>query len=174
VKRIGEILIENGSLTQDQLGEALDRQKKTPGKLLGKVLIELGFVTEEDIVVALATQFNVPYLPIGNYTLNEAASELFPKELIQKYLCIPLDRIGNLLTVVMADPTNEQAIQEIEAATKCKVQAFVATTTEITTTIQQHFHIDISSAPEIGQGLSHSPARSSSERKAEGQSPQKS
>lgn len=159
-KRIGEILIENGTLNQDQLEAALKHQKQEPEKLLGKVLIELGYVTEEDIVVALATQFNVPYLPIGNFTLNETISSLIPKELIQKYICVPVDQIGNLLTVVMADPTNEQGIKEIEAATKCKVQAFVATATEIATVIQQHFHINLSSAPTLGESVSQVSFRS--------------
>ena len=152
-KRIGEILIEYGSITQEQLKRALELQKKSPGKLLGKILIEIGFVTEEDIVIALAAQFNVPYLPIGNFVLNETADKLIPKDLIQKHLCIPLERIGNLLTVVMVDPTNEQAIREIEEATKSKVQAFVASTSEISTVLQQHFHIHIHSSAELGKGL---------------------
>ena len=174
MKRIGEILIENGTLTQAQLDKALEDQEKAPGKLLGKILIDLGFVTEEDIVVALATQFNVPYLPLGNFTFNETLADLFPKELIQKYLCVPLERIGNLLTVVMADPTNEDAIREIEAATNYKVQAFVATATEITTAIQQQFHLSVSSIPEIGEAISRPSLQSAAKRKAEDKSPPKS
>lgn len=152
-KRIGEILIEYGAITRDQLEKALTEQKKQSGKLLGKVLIDMGFVTEEDIVVALATQFNVPYLPIGNVVLNENNDKLIPKELIQKYLCIPLERIGNLLTVVMADPTNESAIREIEEVTKSKVQAFVASSSEIAAVLRQHFHLDVLSTPELGESL---------------------
>ncbi|MBI4394786.1 MAG: hypothetical protein HY583_01175 [Candidatus Omnitrophica bacterium] len=145
-KRIGEILIENGTLNQEQLQAALKLQKQESAKLLGQVLIELGYVTEEDIVVALATQFNVPYLPIGNFTLNETVNGLIPKELITKYICVPLDRIGNLLTVVMSDPTNEEAIKEIEKVSNCKVQIFVATPTEIMNVIQDHFRISFSPA----------------------------
>ena len=166
-KRIGEILIENGSITPVQLKQALEQQKKEPGKLLGKILFELGFVTEEDIVVALATQFNVPYLPIGNFNLSDTASELIPKELIQKYMCIPLERVDNLLTVVMVDPTNEEAIREIEAVTKCKVQTFVATTSEIATVIQQRFKISISTLPKLGEGLAQVSFRSAATQKPE-------
>jgi type IV pilus assembly protein PilB len=143
MKRIGEILIEHGSITHDQLKQALERQKNEPSKLLGELLIAMGFVSEEDIVVALATQFNVPYLPVGNFTLDEATTKLIPQELIQKYLCIPLDRIGNLLTVVMADPTNEDAVREIESAANCKVQAFVATAAEIASVIREHLKISL-------------------------------
>lgn len=160
MKRIGEILIEHGSLTQDQLKHALARQKDEPGKLLGKVLIEMGFVTETDIAVALTTQFNVPYLSLGNFALNESASKLVPKELIQKYHFVPLTKMGDLINVVMADPTNEQAIREIEVATKCKVQVFVATATEISTALQRYFHINVPSVPQNGEGPSRISARS--------------
>ena len=149
MKRIGEILIENGSITAAQLEDALLYQKKTPGKLLGKILIELGHVTEEEIVIALATQFNVPYLPLANFSFAESHGKLIPKELIAKYLCVPLERIGNLLTIVMSDPTNEEAIRNIEAATKSKVQTFVATTSEITKVLEQYFHIDASPASNL-------------------------
>ena len=158
MKKIGEILIENGSITQKQLGEALTYQKKQPAVLLGKVLIELGYVSEEDIVVAVATQYNVPYLPIGNFSLNEAVETLMPKELIQKHVCVPLERIGNLLTVVMADPTNEQATQEIEEATKCRIQAFVATASEIALVIKERFHLSVSQTPEIAEKLVKKPS----------------
>lgn len=143
MKRIGEILIENGSINATQLEAALEFQKKSPGKLIGKILIELGYVTEEDIVIALSTQFNIPYLSLANFTFNEPADKLISQELIAKYLCVPLERNGNLLTIVMSDPTNEEAIHAIEAATKAKVQAFVATPTEITKVLEQHFHIDV-------------------------------
>ena len=143
MKRLGEILIEHGCISEKHLHEALAKQKTMQGKLIGEILLEFGYVTEEDIVVALATQFNVPYLPIGNFTLSPDAENLIPKPLIEKYMCVPLDRIGNLLTVVMADPTNEMAIRDIEAATKCKLQAFVASVSEIAAALREHFGIKI-------------------------------
>ena len=144
MKRIGEILIENGSINAPQLEAALQFQKKSPGKLIGKILIDLGYVTEEEIVIALSTQFNVPYLSLGNFTFSEQTADKFvPKELIAKYLCIPLERNGNLLTIVMSDPTNEEAIRAIEVATKAKVQVFVSTPTEITKVLEKIYHIDV-------------------------------
>lgn len=145
MKRIGEILIENGSITAAQFDGALQYQKKTPGKLIGKILIELGYVTEEEIVIALATQFNVAYLPLANFAFNEGHEKLIPKELIAKYLCVPLEKTGNLMTVAMSDPTNEEAIKAIETATETKVQLFVSTSTEIAKVLERHFHIDASS-----------------------------
>ena len=173
VKRIGEILIDQGSISPRQLDIALDKQKREPGKLVGKILIEMGFVTEEEIVIALATQFNVPYLPIGNFDLSKVVNGLIPKELIQKYMFIPLERVGNLLTIVMADPTNEQAIRDIEAVAKCKVQIFVAKATEIVTVLQHHFHINVSQVPGLKEGLSQVSFRSAVTQKTEDKTAQK-
>ena len=167
MKKIGEILVENGSLTQEQLRSALEQQKQEQGKLLGKILIQNGWVTEEEIVVALATQFNVPYLPLANFDFSKSANSIIPKELIQKYMCVPLERVGNLLTVVMADPTNEQAIKEIESAAKCRVQICVATATEIAAVLQQHFHISLSSAPELKTDLAQASFKSAPTQKSE-------
>lgn len=139
MKKLGEILIEQGTIVPRQLEQALERQKREPGKLLGKVLIEMGHVSEEDIVVALATQFNIPYLPIANFSVDEKIKKLLSPELIRKHLCVPLDRIGDLFTVAIADPTNEEAIREIEQATHCKVQLFVTTASEISQMLQQSF-----------------------------------
>lgn len=139
MRRLGEILIEQGTIAPRQLEEALGKQKREPGKLLGQVLIELGYVTEEDIVVALATQFNIPYLPIANFSVDEKVKKLMPPELVRKHNCLPVDKFGNIFTVVISDPTNEEAIHEIERVTQCKVQLFVSTVSEISNMIQQLF-----------------------------------
>lgn len=146
VKRIGEILIEQGSISPHQLEIALEKQKKDTNKLIGKILIEMGYITEDDIVAALAAQLNVPYLPVRNFILDEALAKTLPRELVHKYQFVPLDKTGTLLTIVIADPTDEQAVREIEAVTKCKVQCFVGTSTEIAEVIRQHFRVPGSDA----------------------------
>lgn len=129
-KRLGEILIEQGSLDQEQLAKALAHQKENGG-LIGQILIKLAFVTEEDIVIALATQFNFPYLPIANFEINRKAVESVEEKFARANLVVPIDRIHNVLTVVMADPANENVVRELEAQSGCRVQAFVSTVTEI-------------------------------------------
>ena len=173
MKRIGEILIEHGTLTQKQLEAALKEQKQQPDRLLGELLIELGYVTEEDIVAALATQFNIPYLPIANFTIDESVTGLISRELVEKYICVPLDRIGNFLTVVMADPTNERAVSDIEAITKCKVQVFVATTTEIVAAIEKYYKIQVAPGSKPDQKVSQISFRSAVDQKREEKTVQK-
>lgn len=129
-KRLGEILIEQGALDRERLDKALAHQKEKGG-LIGQILITLGFVKEEDIVIALATQFNFPYLPIANFEINRKAIESVPAKFARDNLLVPIDRIHNVLTVVMADPANEMVVRELETLTGCRVQAFVSTVTEI-------------------------------------------
>ena len=137
-KRLGEILIDQGVLTREGLDRALAVQKQEGG-LLGAILSKLHLVTEEDIVIALATQFNYPYLPIENFAVNPEVVKLIPEELIKRYVMMPIDRLNNVLTVVMADPSNEEAIRELESVSHCRVQAFVGTVTEIEKAIKKHY-----------------------------------
>jgi len=145
MKKLGEILIEHGALTSEQLKKALEKQNNQPGQRIGEILIEMGMITEDDIVVALATQFNMPYLPVENYSVNEAVQGLLPEKMIRACLCAPLDKVGDLLTIVMADPTNVEGIKEIEKESKCQVQTFVSKRSEIKKVLKSQFGIDIDS-----------------------------
>ena len=137
-KRIGEILLERGVLTRAKLEEALAKQQ-AHGGLLGQVLIQLGYTTEEEIALALTAQYGFPYLPLDNYEIDGGLTALIPEGVARQYCLIPIDRIGNALTLVMADPSNVKAIEEIELLTKCIVQTFVSTPTEIEKAITKHY-----------------------------------
>jgi hypothetical protein len=137
-KRLGEILIEQGVLTKEQLQRALDLQKQETG-LIGEILIRHKMLKEEDIVIALATQFNYPYLSVENFAINPEAIKIIPEELVQRYLFVPVDKVNNVLTIIMADPSNDAAIREIETVSQSRVQAFVGTVTEIQTALRKHY-----------------------------------
>lgn len=129
-KRIGEILLERGLISHDQLDRGLARQKEKGG-LLGQILIELGFITEEEVALALTAQYGFPYLPLENYEIDDGVMKLIPEQVARQYCLIPVDRVGNALTVAMADPSNLQAVEDIELMTSCVVQAFVSTPSDI-------------------------------------------
>ena len=141
-KRLGEILLEHGALTENKLNEAL-KEQKSQGGLIGEVLIRLGYVTEENIVIALASQFNFPYLPIDNFEINPQAVKTIPAELASEFICIPIDQIKNTLTVAMSDPSNTNVIQKLETASGCRIQPFVATVTEIKKAIARFYKITL-------------------------------
>ena len=137
-KRIGEVLLERGLITRKKLEEALAHQKEHGG-LMGQVLIKLGMVTEEDVALALTAQYGFPYLPLDNYEIDVALTSLIPERVAREYCLIPIDRIGNALTLAMADPSNVKAIEDIEMMTKCVVQTFVSTPSDIESAIEKHY-----------------------------------
>ncbi len=144
-KRIGEVLLERGLINRKELEQALAHQKEHGG-LTGQILIQLGFITEQEVALALTAQYGFPYLPLDNYEIDNGLTELIPEPLARQYCLIPIDRIGNALTLAMADPSNTRAIEAIELLTKCVVQTFVSTPTEIEQAITKHYKHDSNNA----------------------------
>lgn len=135
-KKLGEILIQNGIISEDQLQRALDFQRHEGG-LLGEILVKLGYVKEQDIVQALTVQYGFPYLPLENYELKKEMSDEIPENVARQYSMVPVDVIGNILTVAMSNPLNDKAIEDIEMMSKKKVQIFISTFTSIHEAIQK-------------------------------------
>ncbi len=135
---LGEILIRRGLLNLDQLNKALEIQKKE-SKYIGEILIQSGFVDERDIVVALVVQCNLPYIAVDKYEIDRAILQIIPVEVLRKNLVIPLDRVGDILSVVMADPLNMAFRKELERLTNCQIAAFIATKYEIEKAIIRWF-----------------------------------
>jgi hypothetical protein len=137
-KQLGELLIERAVIGAKQLEKALEVQKDRGG-LIGEILVELGFAREEDIAHALTAQYGFPYLPLKNYEIDANVVDLIPNNVAVQYCLIPIDKIGNSLTVAMSNPLNVQAIEDIEMLTKCKVQTFVSTTSDIREAIKKYY-----------------------------------
>ncbi|HOW35906.1 MAG TPA: hypothetical protein PL155_05790 [Candidatus Omnitrophota bacterium] len=127
---MGQILIKRNLITADQLKEALEIQKKENG-FVGEILTRLGYVTERDIVVALIVQCGFPYIAVNKYEIDAKVIQLIDEETARKYHVIPLDRVGDVLSVVMANPLDLAMIEELEQLTKCKIATFIATKAEI-------------------------------------------
>ena len=137
-KQLGELLLERGVINQAQLEKAIKLQKEKGG-LIGQVLVMLGFAKEEEIAQALTVQFGFPYLPLECYDINAEAIKLIPENVALQYNLVAIDKIGDLLTVAMSNPLNYQAIEDIEVLTKCKVQVFVSTMTDINNAVQKYY-----------------------------------
>lgn len=127
---LGEILIKRKLINDAQLKKALDDQKNDH-RHLGEILVGLGFLEEKDIVVALILQCNFPYIAVQNYEIDHTVIALFTKEFAWKNLVIPLDRVGEILSVVMVDPLNLAVKAEIQRMTNFKIAPFIATKSDI-------------------------------------------
>ena len=106
---------------------------------MGQILIQLGCTTEEEVARALTAQYGFPYLPLESYEIDVGLTHVIPEEVARQYCLIPIDRIGNALTLAMADPSNVQAIEAVELLTKCVVQTFVSTPTDIARAIDKYY-----------------------------------
>ncbi len=137
-KPLGQILVERGVVSNSQLQQALDAQKRGGG-LIGEVIVELGFAKEEDIAYCLSLQFGYPYLSLENYEISNEIIKLIPKNVCMHYCLIPIDKIGNTLTIAMANPLNIQAIEDLEDITQCDIQIFVSTPSDIRSSIGKFY-----------------------------------
>lgn len=137
-KQLGELLIEQGVINQPQLVRALATQKEKGG-LIGEILVELGFAKEGDIAHALTVQYGFPYLPLDNYEIYPDVVKIIPARVARQYLLMPIDKIGNNLSIGMSNPLNIQAVEDVELLSGCNVQIFVCTSSDIKKAIQKYY-----------------------------------
>lgn len=137
-KQLGELLVERGIISHEQLNLAIDQQKEKGG-LLGEVLVDMKFATERDIAQALTAQYGFPYLPLGNYEIDQEVINSVPENICRQHCLVPIDKIGKSLTLAMSNPMNMQAAEDVELVTNCTVQVFVSTATEIKQTIEKYY-----------------------------------
>jgi len=135
-KKLGEILKASGLISEPQLQEALEAQKGEGG-MIGEVLVRLGFVGEIDIVQALTAQYGFPYMPVENYELNHEMTKTIPENMARQYGVVPIDVMGDILTIAMSNPLNDKAIEELEKLTQKKVQVFITTVSGIAGAIKK-------------------------------------
>ena len=143
-KKLGELLVEAGLITQEQLDATLSDEKKEKGKRLGTLLVEKGFATELDIAETIAYQLNIPFLDIHTAVIEPEAIKLVPEKLARKHVIIPLYiEKKNVIKIAMADPLNMEALDDIRFATNYQSSPMVATATDIVKAIKTHYHISV-------------------------------
>ena len=136
--KLGEMLLKAGLISQAQLQEALEGQKKNGGKL-GFNLVKMGFVKEDDITQLLSDQYGVPSINLRHFEIDAAVVKLIPSEVSQKYLVVPVNRTGATLTIAMADPTNVFAMDDIKFMTGYNVEPVVASEVAIREAIDKYY-----------------------------------
>lgn len=149
-RRIGEILLEKSFISKDILDKALESQKNT-GANITQYLLSGGYINEHQLAQCLCMQFGVPYLPLSSYEIAKEIVALVPLEIAKKYWLVPLEKLGNLLTIVMVDPFDANAIKEVENSTGCRVQAFVGIVSEIVEALTKYYRLDIKGTPSEGK-----------------------
>ncbi|NOY44142.1 MAG: hypothetical protein GXP50_01615 [Deltaproteobacteria bacterium] len=141
-KRLGEILMDAGLITETQLQAALSSQKTWGGKL-GSTLVRMGFAREEDILRCLSAQLRLPAVDFRKVRISPRALAAVPLRIAEKYHVMPValkEELGKKSVILaMADPTNLDAISEIEFQTGVNVRPVVATESGITRAINYYY-----------------------------------
>jgi type IV pilus assembly protein PilB len=125
VRRLGDLLVAEGLITEAQLRAALGDQKGKADKL-GSVLVRQGSITEEQLIGFLSRQYGIPSITLANLDIDAETLRLVPPHIAKKYEVLPVKRIGGTLTLAMSDPTNVFALDDIAFMTNLQILPVVA------------------------------------------------
>jgi type IV pilus assembly protein PilB len=139
--RIGELLVMNGIITEEQLGLALKEQARHTKKL-GEIMIESGFITERQLVEALEFQLGVPVVNLNETVFDLPTVQLIDESIARKHHLVPINCGGGKIKVAMIDPLNKEAIKAIQMATGMSVQPFIAMRIEMEEAINRFYGVD--------------------------------
>jgi type II secretory ATPase GspE/PulE/Tfp pilus assembly ATPase PilB-like protein len=160
-KRFGDLLVERGLITGDQLRQALALQQHL-GKRLGQVLIETGALTVDQFNWALSELLGIPYVDLTEDMVDLELARTLPEDVLRRHLAFPVLRSGNEMTVVLADPTDHEAVAELEVLARSTVRPAMAARETVAKLLDKAFpfemsrrvrdrHVDI--GPELAAGV---------------------
>ncbi len=136
--RLGEILLREGLVTREQLGQALTEQKNTKHRL-GYVLVKLGLVQELEITKVLARQYRMPAVDLTRFEVDPKIIKLVPAEMATKSVVLPLKREGRTLTIAMADPTDHGLLEDLKFITRFDLFPVIAGEYTLRNLIEKHY-----------------------------------
>jgi type IV pilus assembly protein PilB len=139
---IGELLVERGKITREQLEKALEMQRekiKNGGRgLLGQTLVDLGYTTEEEVTITVAKQANVDYISLNNVEVDTAAAALIEPDLARRYQSLPISLEGNRLVVAMMHPNDIVTIDDLRLITGYEIKPVCVSDSELKAAIEQY------------------------------------
>ncbi|EMI10594.1 GspE/PulE family protein [Anoxybacillus gonensis] len=139
-KRLGDLLVEAGLITKEQLEETL--KEKAPGQKLGDALLQRGYITEQQLIEVLEFQLGIPHVSLYRYPIDPKLMNLVPKEFAKRNMLIPLKQDGDRLFVAMADPMDFFAIDDLRLSTGFHIEVAIASKDDILRAINKYYDID--------------------------------
>ena len=136
--KLGDLLLKQKLITQEQLEAALKLQREEGGKI-GEALVRVGAVSESDITETLSQQFGVPSIDLAHFEIDPAIIKVVPGEVARKYGVLPVNKTGATLTIAMGDPTNVFAMDDIKFMTGYNVEPVVASEIALRKAIDKHY-----------------------------------
>jgi type IV pilus assembly protein PilB len=138
-QRLGDLLVKEKVISQEQLEQALKTQRESNCRL-GSALVRLGFLSEEDVTNFLSRQYGVPAINLSYFEIDPAVVKLIPHETARRYQILPLSRVGASLTIAMVDPTNVFAMDDIKFMTGFNIEPVVASETAIMEGVEKAYN----------------------------------
>lgn len=140
IGELGQMLVTERVITEEQLNKALDRQKIT-NQGLGEILVELGWVTAQQIAQTFSHYLDIPFINLAQVDIEIEILQLLPENIIRRYQIIPVKLEQNTLFVATSDPLNLIALDEIRLISKYKINPMIATQKEIQGIIERYFNL---------------------------------
>jgi type IV pilus assembly protein PilB len=138
-RRLGQILVDLGYLTEDQLWDVLEEQKQSPGEIIGQVAIRMGLVTEAQVTEALAEQWGMPVVSLAETNIPSNVLEIVPQTMADIYKIMPISLKNNVLTVAMADPQNVAALDDLRNFLGYDVRGAVSNLADVEQAIERNY-----------------------------------
>ena len=138
--RLGEVLVDTGYITEEQLNHALSLQKSSGGKLrLGEVLTENGIITEDRMLAALSRRLSIPYVSINEFSVDLSVVAKIPKNVAAKHCLIAVGIENSILRVAISDPLNYYAIEDVKLITHMQIETLICKKDEIISAINRYY-----------------------------------
>jgi CheY-like chemotaxis protein len=151
-RMIGQILIDYGMISEDQLETALEVQRSEKNgerRKLGEILVDLEYTDEESLFFCYALQLGMPYVSLSQFSSsNPELAELLPRELAYKHTIVPVDKIGQVVVMATSEPLSDRTKSEIEAETGYKVMTVCALLRDIEAVLERYYPDQTSDAGE--------------------------
>lgn len=137
--RLGDVLVEQGLITEEQLKGALMYQKTHSGKRIGAILIELGLITESQMLNALARRLNMRMVDLNSITVDIKVSAMIPEQMAERYVMLPVGIEDNRIRLVVNDPLNLYGIEDIRQTTGYDLEILLAETAPLKNAIRYYY-----------------------------------
>src|SRR5262245_15935956 len=152
-RRIGQVLVDMGFITDEQQELLVDEQHEHPGQLLGKVAIDMGLIQEEQLVQALAEQLSLQTTSINEITIKKDCLAMVTAPMAQMYRIVPVEFDGDTLTVAMCDPQNLHVQDELRTFLGFNIRVMVTTESAMMAALERYYGESTDSVESIVSAL---------------------
>lgn len=137
-ERLTEILINNKLVTKEQLNKALEVQKEKGGRL-SEIIVNLNFIKESELITVLSEGLGIPLIDLKHFKIDHEIVKIIPVDIAHHYQIIPVSKMGDTITLAMADPLNIFAIDHVETLTGYKINPIISTSQDILETLELYY-----------------------------------